>query len=341
MRNPHVLRALAITALCAASLAHAQELERLRYNHPGLVVDLGVGLWAWPLPMDFDGDGDLDLVVNCPDKPSNGVWFFENATGDTAKNPLPVFKAARRISRGLQNVELSYVDGLPRVLSPGREHPDFLKTGLAQSVKLPLPDNVHPQKVRANMWRYADYDGDGALDLIVGVGDWTDYGWDNAYDASGRWQRGPLRGFVYFIRNTATTAAPAYGPPVKVLADGKPLETFGWPSPNLADFDFDGDLDLLCGEFLDGFTYFENTGTRTAPVYAGGQRLKTGDGTPLVMDLEMITPTAIDWDRDGDLDLIVGDEDGRVAFLANTGRLAARARPSSPRPFISSRRPTR
>ena len=42
----------------------ADGLERLKYNHPGLVVDLGVGLWAWPLPMDFDGDGDLDLVVN-------------------------------------------------------------------------------------------------------------------------------------------------------------------------------------------------------------------------------------------------------------------------------------
>ena len=39
------------------------ELQRLQYNNPGLVVDLGVGLWAWPLPMDFDGDGVYDLVV--------------------------------------------------------------------------------------------------------------------------------------------------------------------------------------------------------------------------------------------------------------------------------------
>ena len=30
------------------------------------------------------------------------------------------------------------------------------------------------------------------------------------------------------------------------------------------------------------------------------------------MDLQMITPVAIDWDRDGDTDLIVGDEDGVV-----------------------------
>ena len=39
------------------------------------------------------------------------------------------------------------------------------------------------------------------------------------------------------------------------------------------------------------------------------------------MHLQMITPTAVDWDADGDLDLIVGDEDGRVALVENTGRL--------------------
>ncbi|NJM55159.1 MAG: VCBS repeat-containing protein, partial [Verrucomicrobiae bacterium] len=71
---------LALVAVLSGAGLRAAELERLKYNNPGLVVDLGVGLWAWPLPMDFDGDGDLDLVVNCPDKPYNGVYFFENAT---------------------------------------------------------------------------------------------------------------------------------------------------------------------------------------------------------------------------------------------------------------------
>ncbi|MFA5191767.1 MAG: hypothetical protein WC740_13640, partial [Verrucomicrobiia bacterium] len=305
----------------AALVALGQPLERLKHNNPGLVVDLGVGLWAWPLPMDFDGDGDLDLVVNCSDKPYNGVYFFENASGDTAKNKMPVFKPARRISKGMQNVQVSYVDGKPRVLSPATEYHDFLKTGLENGVKLSLPVNIHPNKVRANMWRLVDYDGDGALDITVGVGDWTDYGWDNAYTASGTWTNGPLRGFVYVLRNTGSNVAPAYDKPTKVMAGDKPVETFGWPSPNFADFDGDGDLDLLCGEFLDGFTHFENIGTRTAPKYAPGKRLKDADGKPLVMDLQMVTPTAIDWDQDGDLDLIVGDEDGRVAFIENTGKL--------------------
>ncbi|MEM7603687.1 MAG: FG-GAP-like repeat-containing protein, partial [Verrucomicrobiota bacterium] len=80
-----------------------------------------------------------------------------------------------------------------------------------------------------------------------------------------------------------------------------------------------GDLDLLCGEFMDGFTYFENIGTRNEPAYSTGSKLKGADGKPLVMHIQMITPTAFDWDGDGDQDLIVGDEDGRVALVEHTG----------------------
>jgi len=38
------------------------------------------------------------------------------------------------------------------------------------------------------------------------------------------------------------------------------------------------------------------------------------------VDLQMIVPTAVDWNGDGRPDLIVGDEDGRVAFIENKGR---------------------
>ena len=153
----------------------------------------------------------------------------------------------------------------------------------------------------------------GDQDIIAGIGDWSDYEWDHAYDSQGRWQNGPLHGWVYLIKKHGDD----YADPVRVKAAGRPIDVYGWPSPNFADFDSDGDLDLLCGEFLDGFTYFKNTGTRAKPNYAAGRRLEGTDGESLVMHLQMITPTAIDWDRDGDMDLIVGDEDGRVALVEN------------------------
>ena len=80
-------------------------------------------------------------------------------------------------------------------------------------------------------------------------------------------------------------------------AGGKLIDVFGMPSPSFADFDGDGDLDLICGEFLDSFTYFENTGTRTQPVYAAGRQLMVA-GEKLHMDLCMITPMTHDFNGD-------------------------------------------
>lgn len=351
-----------VTLLALGPLPAAQ-LEPISYHHPGLIVDLGVGLWAWPLPMDYDRDGHLDLVVSCPDKPYNGTYFFRNVSRDEGRgssarrdgaparptnlDPRPLFAPGVRIAAGPTNVQVSYLDGEPVVLTPAKIYGHFREEQFANPVKLPLPEKIDPQyqRYRANQWKLLDWEGDGDLDVIVGIEIWDDYGWDDAWDREGNWRNGPLHGYVYLVENqgpatanpSPATASP--GPPANLQArlstlatarfaeprkltttDGRPIDVFGMPSPCFADFDGDGDLDLLCGEFLDGFTFFQNVGTREAPQFAPGVKLTQRDGkTPLQMDLQMITPVALDWDGDGTLDLVCGDEDGRVALLRNLG----------------------
>lgn len=290
-------------------------LERVRYNNDSLVVDLGVGLWGHAFPVDFAGDGHTDLLAASPDVPANGIYLF---TRESQDDPLAVFSPGRKLAEVMRNLSCSYVDGTWLLADSENTYPDFAKTLFKKPVPIPLKEEIYVG--RDNQRRFCDYDGDGVQDLILGISDWRDYGWDNAFNEKGEWTRGPLHGYVYVARNKGTNAAPEYEHVLKVEAGGKPIDVFGSPSPSFADYDDDGDLDLVCGEFLDRLTYFENTGTRREPRYAEGRYLKH-NGETIRMELEMLQVTAFDWDKDGHTDLIVAQEDGRATFVKNTGKM--------------------
>lgn len=318
--------ALGLLSFFAREQVSAQaELAPISYRDSELVVDLGVGLWAWPLPVDFDEDGDLDLVVACPDVPFRGLWFFENPDGNVR---FPVFRRPVRVSGASSNVCVSWPKGEAVVTTPGHVHPRFRSHGLEDGERIAGASEIAwpAGRIRADEWHLIDWEEDGDLDLIVGRGDWSEYGWDDAWDGDGNWTNGPLHGRVYLVENRGRDEEPAWEAPRAIEVGASPIDVYGMPSPNLADFDGDGDLDLVCGEFLDRFMYFENTGTRREPRFAPGRFLEHGAAT-LRMHLEMIVPVAVDWDRDGDVDLVVGQEDGRVALVENTGRRDARGVP--------------
>lgn len=301
----------------------AQELKRLSYNNPGLVVDLGVGLWAWPLPMDYNDDGLTDLLVVCTDTPYNGVYYFENSGVIDEETDLPIFKPSIRLGKAVDNASISYIQDKAVITTPQKTYPDFKNSLfehpekiLSSDIKELYPEGVY---IRANQWKFIDFNGDDLLDILVGVGVWGDYGWDDAYDANGKWINGPLHGYIYLIENIGSNENPNYIDPVQLCnTDGIPLDVFGRPSPNFADFNGDGKPDLLCGEFRDGFTFFENVGSLYNPLFAPGRPLTNGDQI-IRMDLCMITPVAFDFTGDGWLDIVVGDEDGRVALVEHTG----------------------
>ncbi|MEI9808022.1 MAG: VCBS repeat-containing protein [Bacteroidota bacterium] len=179
---------------------------------------------------------------------------------------------------------------------------------------------METRDVRANQWEYVDYNGDDIKDLIIGIDDWGDNR-DGIYDSTGQWKGGPLHGFVYLLLNNGTNEKPVYAQPKKVsTTDGITIDVYGWPSPVFADFTGSGKLDLICGEFRDGFTYYKNVGTRETPLYAPGRSLTYKDKR-LTMDLCMSVPVAIDFTKDGYMDLIVGEEGGRVALMEHTGKV--------------------
>ena len=288
------------------------DFERVNYHNPDAVVDLSAGLWAHPLPMDYDGDGDMDMLVSTTNAPSPGMYYFENAAGET----FPVFEPAVRVGDAIRNVQISYVDGEPVVTAPGGILKNFRHVLDGEQEIVLSPDSLSKNidRNRFNQWKIVDYENDGDLDIVIGIDSWDDYGWDNAYDDEGEWVNGPLHGWAYLIENQNGS----YVNKGRMEADGKPIDVYGSPSPNVEDFDGDGDLDLIFGEFLDRLTWFENTGSRENPNYAAGRFLENEDGL-IRMDLEMIIPVSVDWDMDGDFDLVVGEEDGRVALLENTG----------------------
>jgi len=306
---------LCCMAMITSLYGENRDVIRIKFNNPDLIVDLGVGLWGTPIPVDYDNDGLMDIVMSSPDTPFEGLYFFKNI--GSIKNPL--FDVPVRLSgKAFQNMQASYIAGILYVISQGKEFQNFKEELYNKPLNINVDRNPRNdlKSVRSDMWSYVDYDKDGDADILVGIDTWADYGWDNAYDSDGNWTKGPLRGYLYLLENKDGN----FINKGRIKAQGKDIESYGAPGANMADFNGDGKPDIICGEFLDKLTFYQNTGNRNNPKFANGRILLDEHGDTIRLHVQMITPVAVDFDGDGNVDLIVGDEDGRVAFIKNTGK---------------------
>lgn len=282
--------------------------DRLTYGRSGVQGNLAVGLWAYPASLDIDRDGDHDLIVSCPDRPYNGVYLFRNIGSSAA----PLFDRAEWLGPGFKELVAADFngDGAIDLGGKGGYYSDFVNNRLSRFIALPVTRGYHAG--RDDLWFPADWDGDGRIDLLNGVSDWRDYGWDDAFDAAGVWRRGPLHGYVWLHRNRGSNNHPNYETPRRIMAGGQLIDQYGSPAPTAVDWFASGRLDLLLGSFLDRVFLARNTGQGLAapePLLAGGR--------PIVLDLCMIQPRVVRWHGDGRPSLLVAEEDGTVSYFEN------------------------
>ena len=143
--------------------------------------------------------------------------------------------------------------------------------------------------------RLADLDSDGDPDLVVG---------NNT-------------GLLYYFENTGTSSNPSF---TERNGTDNPLEGISvgsYSTPTFTDLDGDDDHDLIVGNSNGNITYFENTGTVTAPSFT--QRTEAANPFDNITIGTWSTLTLTDLDGDGDPDLAVGGDDGVVHYYENTG----------------------
>jgi len=142
---------------------------------------------------------------------------------------------------------------------------------------------------------FVDIDADGDMDLFIGEDDGT----------------------ISHYVNGGSSTTPSFSEKTGI---DNPLDgaDVGYNSkPTFADIDGDGDMDAFMGEYDGTINYYKNTGSSTTAAFTAQV---DADDTLLNSDVGTNSaPTFVDIDKDGDLDVFIGDDNGFNHYYKNDG----------------------
>jgi hypothetical protein len=128
-----------------------------------------------------------------------------------------------------------------------------------------------------------DWNKDGKKDVIIGEGN----------------------GKIWLLVNEGTNAAPVFNTATYVQDGGSDLDAGTRVSPVATDWDGDGRIDLLVGEYQGYVYYFKNVSLGPLPEFNGSVLLEAGGS---IIDVHYYARLDVaDWDNDGVLDLLSGN----------------------------------
>ncbi|MBT3227962.1 MAG: T9SS type A sorting domain-containing protein [Candidatus Marinimicrobia bacterium] len=310
--------------------------------------------FSQPRFADLDNDQDMDMILG---NISGPPLYFENTGSQTS----PHFQVGESLFASVQELDCEIgvcadldADGDLDFISGGYTGLQLYdNTGTSNAAVFEKVDGFFDgMSLGANpVPHFADMDNDGDMDMVIGLSEsgaihyyqnygttedaifmdgtqevWFDVGlyaypWFSDLDVDGDFDLLVGRdgyGFYYY-QNTGSPSAWNW-----ILTSTQFSGLGGatyWNSPCLVDLTGDGKQDLVHGTASGPLKYYRNTGSLTSASWSEVTSLFGG-----VIDVGGASnPEFIDFDDDGDLDLLSGSQGGDIKYYENTGNASGPA----------------